>query len=252
MQYTPMPKPDSQRSLQIIPDWRTCLFAVLMLPVLISLGFWQLDRAEEKAQLNALFQQRQQAGPVDISQLDETSGLAFQQVSLRGRYSDEKLLLLDNRINQGRFGYEIISPFMVEDSDLVVLVNRGWIAGDRSRRTLPAVETITEPVSLLGGVYVPQGALLVLGEQQTAGWPRVVQQLDIESLATELGINLYPYTVRLKAGSTGAYKLNWMVVNMQPEKHHGYAFQWFAMAAAVIIITLVLNTNIIAVLRRKS
>lgn len=246
-----MPKPDSQQSLKITPDWRTCLFALLVLPLLVSLGFWQLGRADEKAQLNALFQQRQQAGPVDISELDKTTDLTFRQVSLRGRYDDERLLLLDNRINQGQFGYEIISPFVIAGSERIVLVNRGWVAGDKSRRTLPAVQTSTELVSLSGEVYVSQGSLLVLGQQQTAGWPRVVQQLNMENLATEFGSKLYPHSVRLKAGNPGAYEPNWVVVNMQPEKHHAYAFQWFAMAAAVVIITVLLNTNIIALLKRE-
>lgn len=251
MQYTPMPQTDNQQGFKITADWRSCLFAVLVLPLLFSLGFWQLSRAAEKAELNALYEGRQLAGSQEYIELPTDVDLSYQPVTLRGRYLNEKRVYLDNRINQGRFGYEIITPFQLQGSLQRVLVNRGWVAGDSGRRTLPSVAAIEGIVSLSGNVHVSLGKPFTLGEQSVAGWPKVVQYLDIEALSDEIEGDVYPHSIRLKEGAPGAYRANWVVVNMQPEKHQAYAFQWFAMAAAVLVIVLVLNTNIVTLLKRK-
>jgi cytochrome oxidase assembly protein ShyY1 len=215
----------------------------MLMPVLLTLGFWQLDRAEEKRQLQALFEQRVAAGPVLMSQLEQLPDLHYQAVRLRGEYINEIALLLDNRIYQGRFGYEIITPFQLADSDQIVLINRGWIAGDRSRRTLPEIPAVAGELELLGQIYIPRRELMQLADHPQQGWPRVVQKLDVAALANELQQTLFPYSVRLSAGSAGLLQANWMVVNQQPEKHVGYAVQWFAMAFTLVIIAFLSNTN---------
>ncbi len=105
--------------------------------MVISLGFWQLDRADEKRQLIALFDQRKSAPAVPISQLSLDSDLRYRQVQVRGRYLDNRQLLLDNRIRNGQFGYDAVTPLRLEGTDEVVLINRGWIKGDPARRALP-------------------------------------------------------------------------------------------------------------------
>jgi cytochrome oxidase assembly protein ShyY1 len=230
------------------------LFALLLLPVLVPLGFWQLDRAAEKAALNTLYQQREKSQALALDSLDAgtaKSELQYQPVTLQGHYLNDIQLLLDNRMFQGQFGYEIITAFQLAGSERLVLVNRGWLAGDKSRRSLPEVPVISGPQLLQGEIHVSLGQPLLLGEQTAGPWPRVVQFLDMQALTAELGAKLFPYPVRIDASSPSAFQPNWMVVNMQPEKHHAYAFQWFAMAAAVVIIVLVTNTNIVSWLKRK-
>ena len=85
------------KRLQFTPNWRASLLAVLLLPVVISLGFWQLDRAEEKRQLQGLFEHRQLAGPVALEALNTQADLRYQPVTLRGEFVNEKAVLLDNR-----------------------------------------------------------------------------------------------------------------------------------------------------------
>ncbi len=245
-----MPEPDSKQ-LHFTPNWRASLLAVLLMPLVVSLGFWQLDRADEKRQLQALFEQRQLAGPVAIESIDGRADLRYQPVTLRGTFINEKQLLLDNRIYQGRFGYEIITPFRLVDSETVVLVNRGWLEGDISRRSLPAIKAISGEVALGAEVYVPQGEVMLLADESATGWPRVMQSLDIESLQQEFGKQLFPYSVRIKQISAASYTPNWVVVNLQPEKHTGYAVQWFAMAVTLLIIGVLANTNLWSLIKRN-
>jgi len=239
------------KRLQFTPNWRASLLAVLLLPVVISLGFWQLDRAEEKRQLQDLFEHRQLAGPVALEALNTQADLRYQPVTLRGEFVNEKAVLLDNRIYQGRFGYEIITPFRLVDSKTMVLVNRGWLEGDISRRSLPAIKAIAGEIALIGEVYVPQGDVMLLADESASGWPRVMQSLNIEALQKEFEQTLFPYSVRIKQISAASYTPNWVVVNLQPEKHTGYAVQWFAMAVALLVIGLLANTNLWSLIKRN-
>ena len=235
---------------QFTPNWRVIALGVLLTPVLVSLGFWQLHRADEKRQLLAAFQQKRERGPVPIEQLDPGGNLYYQPVRLRGEYLRGKNLLLDNRIRRGRFGYEVVTPFLLADSSRIVLVNRGWVPGDSSRRTLPAIDQSAGRVELTGDIYVPQGKPVTLAEERASGWPRVVQNVDIEGLRKAFRRPLFPYTVRLNGDAPGAYQPNWTIVNLTPARHTAYAVQWFAMSAALVLAVVFANSNLWALIKR--
>lgn len=245
-----MPEMNRER-LQFTPNWRASMLVLMLLPLLVSLGFWQLDRAEEKRQLQYLFAQRQADGPLPIAQLYDTEDLQYQPVTLRGEFINDKAVLLDNRIYHGRFGYEVITPFQLEGKDKIVLVNRGWLAGDNSRRTLPDIKPVEGLVDLTAEVYVPQGEMLRLADEQSQGWPRVLQSVTIKDLAPEFELPVFPYSVRLTEGSAGSYQANWVLVNLQPEKHTGYAVQWFAMSFTLLVIAVLANSNLWSVIKRN-
>lgn len=245
-----IPDNDTQR-LQFNFDWRASLLVVILLPVVVSLGFWQIERADEKRRLQSLFDDRQKLGAVAIETLADDADLRFQPVSLTGQFLNDKTAFLDNRVYQRRFGYEIITPFQLAGSEQIVLVNRGWLEGDSSRRSLPHVETIKGEVALSADIYVPQGEMMVLAEDANSGWPGVIQSIDIDEIQGLLGRPIFPYSVRLRAGNPGSYKAYWKIVNMQPEKHTGYAVQWFAMAIMLLFIALLANTNCWAWIKQK-
>lgn len=95
-------------ALELDLEWRTTLLVALLLPALVGLGCWQLDREGEKRELLARFEARQVAAPVAINDAlaaRTPADLAYLPVRLRGRYLAERYLLLDNRVQDGRFGY---------------------------------------------------------------------------------------------------------------------------------------------------
>lgn len=224
--------------MQFRPGWKLSLFFILMLPCLLTLGFWQLQRAQEKQQILDLVAERRSAAPMDMSQLLALEDPAYSQVKLRGSYLQDRLILLDNQVYQGRFGYEVVMPFRTAGGELLLL-SRGWVPGSLRREQLPVLEPVTGTVELVAEVYVPLGEAYTLEDTALPqGWPKRVQGVDGQALSQALSEQLYPYVMRLRAGSATVLQGHWQDVNILPQKHTAYGVQWFAMAAALVILYL--------------
>ncbi len=235
-------------------EWRTTLFVVILVPIMVSLGFWQLARSEEKAALAVEFSRKQAQAPVELNELwqDSPNALAYLPVTLNGKFVNGENFLLDNRILAGKYGNEAVGVFQLNSGELV-LVNRGWLPADSARRSFPDIPPVSGPITLTGHIYVPPGEPYLLGEQQLPeGWPKLVQAVDANLFRQSLeGESLFPYSVRIDAGQPGALAVNWQVINISPEKHIGYALQWFTMAAVLAIFYLLHSTNLWQVIRGK-
>lgn len=217
-------------------DWRLLLFAGLFLPVLVGLGVWQLGRAEEK-QLQ-LRQWEQQAENLSWSEQTTRGLMPGRPVILQGQYSDTTWLL-DNRTRDGAPGYEVLTLFY-PDQGRPVVVNRGWVQAPRIRASLPDVSVRGDEVEIRGRMgEFPVPLVLADSREQSDDWPRRVQALP-ESLAREHEPNVAPLVVRLSGDKQpGAYRADWEPDLMGPQTHYGYAFQWFSLAVALVILTVV-------------
>lgn len=247
---------ETSSGFEFDPEWRITLFALVMVPFMVGLGFWQLERAEEKAALAGSFEQRQEQSPAPLSELWEMAdeSLAYLPVTVSGTFLANEYFLLDNRMQGGKFGYDIIGIVQLEDSDQLVLVNRGWIAGDPARLKRPQVPRVDGQVRLTGHVYVAPGSPYLLAEQSLqGGWPKLLQAVEMEKLLPVVeaitGDAVFPHPVRIDADVPGALSVDWQVINVSPQKHHGYAVQWFAMALALSIFYLLRCSNLWQLLR---
>lgn len=225
-------------------NWKLTLFTAALLPLLVFLGLWQLEREQEKRNTQVDYDLRATRDPVPVADVDwqARDDIAWLRIEASGRYDNSRQFLLDNRINQSRVGYELITPFQTASG--LLLVNRGWIAQGPDRQTMPDVSVTEEPVTLHGTVYVPSGDMLVLGQEEPAGdnpWPRVIQSLDTAQLATLLGEPVLPYSVRLDPGAPGLTQINWQPVTLSPQTHRAYAVQWFFMAVVLVILFLIFS-----------
>lgn len=230
------------------PEWRTTLFVLIMVPVMVHLGFWQLDRAEEKSALAATWSSRQAQAPVPVESLWGEPGpaVAYLPVELQGQLRETEYLLLDNSIHNGQFGYQVLAVMELAGGQDVVLLNRGWIAGDPGRTRLPEIPPLPGPISVSGHIYVAPGEPYLLAEQQlTEAWPKLLQAVEMDKIAPVINAQrVFPFPVRIDPGEPGALETDWQVVNVSPEKHQGYAVQWFSMAAVLAVIYLLRSSNI--------
>lgn len=211
-----------------------------------GLGFWQLERAEEKEQLlEQIRMGRAQPLPQEVltAQLwSANSGsllplavlAPYSQYQLYGIYDPERSVLLDNRTYEGRVGYHLLTPFRLINNSTKevphwILVNRGWIEAPRLRSDLPEFDTPLLPVSIQVQAKALQDDLQP--EKLNLTWPVRVQQLSAPQLSELTGHALPEYEFRLSdAGQPGVMIPRPTSPNMQPEQHVGYSVQWFALA----------------------
>lgn len=224
------------------PGWLPSLLVALLLPGLLWLGVWQLQRGEEKRQLLASFEARRQAEPISLEQLEPMPDPAYRRVQLRGFLDSEHSLLLDSRIRDGQAGVELLQPFYDQPSELWVLLNRGWLPWP-DRRTPPRFETPEGMLQLTAWVYVAPAAGMNLGAGTASeGWPRLITRVEADSLWQQLGRGGLSFETRLQPGPA-SYRVDWPVVAMSPSKHLGYAVQWFALAAALLGLFIYLGIH---------
>ena len=241
-------------------EWRLTLFSAILLPLLIGLGFWQLERAEEKTRIAAQQAQRAALPAVPLSDLDaraEPHELAYRATEVSGHFHQSAVIYLDNQLRGGRYGVDVLGLFYDRGSDRWALLNRGWVPADPARRSLPDVPIPSGDMTLRASVYVPPGEPYTLAEEDYSAlaWPLLVQDAGDaalhRALERELGGRLFPQVLRLGAAQPHGFRRDWPLVNSSPERHRAYALQWFTMAAALLLLFVLRCSNIAAVLRAR-
>jgi surfeit locus 1 family protein len=223
---------------------KLALLTLFVLPILISLGVWQLNRAAEKEALDQQYHTQQQLPPValDAEILAQLSD--FRRIVAEGKFDGDHTWLLDNKQRGGRVGFEVISPFQLSDGTWL-LVNRGWIAGTGQRDQLPAIPQLSGTQTLFGQIVSLSHHPLLDASAQTDEWPRIIMALDTWAMSAQLERPLANRIVQLDEASPGALTTDWQPIPLSATKHRGYAFQWFAMALALCIWFVVVNTNLL-------
>lgn len=225
------------------------VFTVSLLPVLLSLGFWQLDRADEKRAIQGQYATWQYSEPLMLA--DAGAVEHYRPVQLQGHFDPKRYFLLDNRTRQGRVGFEVIGLFQLSSGHWFA-VNRGWIEGSPDRSQLPAINSPEGEIRIIGHAYWPEPGWQLEGAEVSSQWPKVVPSLMPGDLQAWAGEALAPYLVRLAPESEAALLADWQPVNVMPEKHTGYAVQWFLMAIVLLILFVLRNSNVAAWLRGQS
>ena len=223
---------------------------VLVSLLFLSLGIWQLNRAEEKRTMLALESEASNSAALSINAvLDDVDGAArsYARVTINGVWQPEKQLLWDNRVLAGKAGYEVITPLLT-DSGITILVNRGWVGVGPSRTQLPDVTKGLDdevPVSFLGVVSQPsKGLASGPAVESSDTWPKRVQYLDYAAFNETFGNEFVPALIQGRlAGEpvTQEWHLagNWQPTeSFGPSRHLGYAVQWFALLVTLVFLYL--------------
>jgi surfeit locus 1 family protein len=216
--------------------WRMAppVAAVLLIGVFVSLGLWQLDRAAEKKVTKQLFDDDRAF--IDLNDRLPTSD--FQPVSATGRYLVEQQFLIDNMVSNGRLGYFVLTAFELAPDEPLLIVNRGWIASTGDRSVLPAIPVDGELQEIRGrSGHLPRvGIRPGSAFDGATGWPKLATFPELPDLSSALGRDVLPFVILLEPDKGSSLVRDWRPREQGPMTHYGYAFQWFAMAAAVLTI----------------
>lgn len=259
-------------------NWKVTLLGVCLFPFLLTLGFWQLDRAAEKQRILDLQQQQRALPAIAIEQLQSslifdaptsrdtlvndsaldqtdtlnsrTTQLHYRKVIVQGSLDTERYWLLDNKVRSGRVGYEVVVPLKLEsNNNRTVLINLGWLE-NQDRTKLPAI-TMPTGIIKVSGLLSSPSSNAVFNNTTTRLWPKRVLHIDTQSAAESLDLLVNEHVLLIDDFDPLALTTGWKLVNQTPAKHHGYAVQWFSMAAALVFAMLFASTNLATLIHAR-
>lgn len=208
----------------------------------LALGNWQLARARYKADLQARQTELARAPAVALSarSVDADSHL-LRKVEARGRFEPKYTLFIDNRVLNHVPGYHVIVPLQLAGTDKFVLVNRGWIAAARDRTRPPEVAAPAGEVTIRGTAVAPSERYVELSPKVAEG--NVWQNLVLERFRQATRLDVLPFVIQQEGGPDDGLAREWSPPDLGRNTHLAYAFQWFALSAAIFLYYLVTNVR---------
>lgn len=229
----------------------TLIFAITFCGFIV-LGFWQIDRADQKNVLNSNYTDRQQEAIIVLDKnnvIDEKSSLLWRKVEFEGSFTNKQNIILDNQIFNQIAGFNIITPFKIKGSDSLVLINRGWHPNLKNRETLPIINEISDERILQGHIASFPVSGIKLGKNNIETLNSQIfrfQRLDAAELNYFFSAKIMPYMIYLDPIIDKELYGNFKLPAPDSQKNYGYAFQWFAFAITLLIIFIRLS------MKRKS
>lgn len=244
--------------IRIRINWLIAVSVFLTVALLTNLGFWQLGRAQDKRELQQAMQQRQldtptpittltpRVGPLSEAQVNELENLS---VWATGRYWNAASFIVAFQFFQGAPGFELITPFELDDGGGFVLVSRGWVTPGPGADGMPYIPPVEGLQTLRGQLHIPA---TLMGRTQVEGddWPLRFRSLDINRAAELMERPLLPWVVRLGVNEPGVFARHWPAVTVNTRMHIQYALQWLGMALVVLVVTFLMSSNFLALQRR--
>ena len=214
-----------------LPRWLPLLVGALLVAQFAGLGAWQISRGLDKRADQAAF--RDETGFAAWQDGMETR--PYQRLKATGHYDGQHQFLLENIIVNSRYGYYVITPLLGQESEPVLLINRGWIEKPAGGIDLSALEVPAGRVTVRGRAGSLPRAGMKMGDAITAGagWPKRAVYPDLDEVAAALGTGVQPFVLLMDHEEPGGFYRHWVPTEFGPGKHFGYALQWFAMAAVL-------------------
>jgi surfeit locus 1 family protein len=214
-----------------------CLLICISLITYI-LTNWQLDRAQEKIQLQAHWQAK---NPIPLQQA-LGSNLKYKKIILSGHFDNQHPIMLDNKSFQHYIGQEILLPFLDHQSQQWVLVNLGWIP-----QTGPEKPKGFMPIrgkQTLDGILTPFRRPIFIhppSKQQPLANPLLLLFIDQNTVERYSQKKLLAYTLALNPKLKIGYSRIWKNSGLSPHKHYAYAIEFFCLG--LIAIGMILQQN---------
>ena len=235
--------------------WKT-LILLLAMAAMAALGFWQLDRLEQRRAFNQQRSLALAAPPLELTGAPLPAGdLRDRQAVAYGSFDYTRQVAIRNQNYQGQPGFYLVTPFLFSGSEMAVLVNRGWIpvaeADPTTWRNLDERGSGPQTGILQPTRLRPDGTVSEIPQDTVTGWYR----LDIEAIGQTLPYQLMPVVLQLgpadsnalnsrrSQGETYQSALPHRIeqdVTLDEGNHFSYALQWFgfAITAAVVYISV--------------
>ena len=212
----------------------TLLGVAVICALLIGLGIWQLQRAEEKQAWFDSYRARINEAPIQITTRLLGPDRSNFAAEVRGRFDGEGQFLWDNRTHQGQPGFHVITPLVIVPGETRILVDRGWIPLSGSRDNLPVPKIPAGSKVISGYLYEPKPGFTLEAHAPEYDSP-LRQNLDLSAFASSAPYAVQPYVLRLDVDHPDGFVRVWPVPDQTAvRRHEAYAVQWFGMAVVFI------------------
>lgn len=237
--------------LQLRWHWPIALAVLLAAGGLVRLGLWQLDRAGEKIEQQEAYTAAGSETATPLAQVP-IAGLPFDQqqhqnrrVVMQGQFLEQQHIFLIYQTWEEQLGYEVLTPLRLADDNRIVLVSRGWSGQADTQQLAAALEPLPGLRQVEGQLHVPtEREASRSNSSQNPDWPLIRRYVNMAELAPFFDAPLFPYVVRLMPGQDGLLVRHWPEAVVATDRHFSYALQWFSMAIAVLLVSLLLSSNL--------
>ncbi|MFH4737705.1 SURF1 family protein [Vibrio diabolicus] len=225
--------------------WVATGLTVVVFSLLVKLGFWQLERGQEKQALEQAILARADSAYQALGEVLEEND--WREGSILGKKVEANVvpqafpvILLDNQTHQGNVGYlafQIVS--MSDELGTYALLELGFVEGIADRSVLPTVTTLEVSTFISGRMYRKSANPLSSELMPEVGDAIRVQNLNIVQLNQLLNIELMPALLQPDNLKNWPYDFPWNPLPLNSAKHFGYSIQWFSMAGVFLLLTLI-------------
>ena len=228
------------------------LFTIVLVAVMVGLGFWQLDRHNERATFNDAVRARAQVeprSPDEVLSIDSNlANLEWYPLTATGEYLPDADTLLVNVSQNGQAGVDPVSALQLDDGR-ILLVNRGFI---------PLAETVPAPpegrVTILGRVRVSDERERGELSDAVEGTLREIQRIDIPRLAAQLPGEVLPVYVDLLGSNPADSPMLSRIADPQLTlgPHLSYVMQWWIFSLCAVVAWVFIVRRSLAATRRAT
>lgn len=212
------------------------IFAIIFVPITISLGLWQIERANEKKVIISNYDKLLVSTPIALQKEQPLEN--WQPIETVGAYQD-LVIYEDNAINSGKAGFKVYHLFQNGDGTFM-FVHRGFIERNLIKNNLPRIDTPLGKKNIKGTALFKQNNTFVKNIEESD--IRIIQEFNTSVLIERFPIlkdrYLHPFLFNLDVRDADKFQPIEKPVNMTATKHIGYAIQWFGLCAALIILTI--------------
>ena len=203
---------------------------------LVSLGFWQLDRADQKRTIEASIQ-KANTGVVElIVNQNELLNKEYYEVRLQGSYVSDKQFIYDNQIVDQASGYYVLTPFVLTGQSNAIMINRGFIPWNGRRDQLADIAVGSASREIKVQVSKPIKRIELKTSDINNQFPVLIQAIDFDVIEEISSTSFVDVIGLLDPSSDDGFVRKWEPYTGSIEKHIGYAIQWFLMALVLGII----------------
>jgi surfeit locus 1 family protein len=214
------------------PAWIPTVAAFATIALCITAGNWQHRRMLEKEALQNAMRQAAHVAPVAFPQrVADWSAWRFRHVVATGEYDARHQMLIDNKVHDGRVGFDVVTLLRLQDGR-AVLVDRGWIAAGPTRSVLPDVPAPRGVLAVRGRIDLPGHGYYQLGAPTSANGA-IWQHLDPVQFTALTGVDVAPLVLEALdvAGGGAGLVRDWPLPDAGIDTHLSYMIQWYTFAA---------------------